>query len=386
MACARSVCCHSYVRGKREEALVSEPKRKAMLYRVAFKSANLIKMSLMTAAAMSAICLLALVETNTAEAGDSRLHNGKIAFATFSRGIPNIYVMNADGTHQERITNIGDGGAVGPAWSPDGKTIAFVVQRPSTGEMNISVLSADGTLKELQSHSYQSIGPTWSPDGTKLAVSSIPPPTAIRDIYIMDSDGSNPINLTKTREHDEVFPAFSPNGSQICFSRDSQLYVMNADGSNPAPLTVEHLSGRCTWSPDGTKIAFSYQVGDTEEDIYVINADGSGKTNLTRTNTEGERDPDWSPDGTRIAFERGTNEDVDIYTMNPDGSDVAQLTHAHAADVAPDWQPLPKTTPPKSSSGTVHPPDTGGPSLLLVASVLLFSGGVMFYAGLKRRV
>jgi Tol biopolymer transport system component len=394
MACAGSVCCHSYVQGGREETWVSGAIREQIFYRVALNSANRLKMSLVMAAAILAICLLVLVETmNTAGAGDSRLHKGKIAFTSHSRGTPNIYVMNADGTRQKRITDIGDGGALEPAWSPCGKTIAVVIPRPSTGEMNISVLSADGTLRELQSHSSQSVNPTWSPNGTKLAVSSVAPQSAIRDIYIMDSDGSNPISLTKTPEHDEVFPAFSPNGSQICFSRDSRLYVMNADGSDLTPLTDEHLSGQCDWSPDGTKIAFSYQVGDAEEDIYkaedniyVINADGSGQTNLTRTNTEGERDPNWSPDGTRIAFVRGTNEDVDIYTMNPDGSDVAQLTHSHAKDIDPDWQPQPRPTHEKSRRVTVHPPDTGGTSLFLVASALLFSVGVLFNAAVKRRM
>jgi hypothetical protein len=117
-----------------------------------------------------------------------------------------------------------------------------------------------------------------------------------------------------------------------------------------------------------------------------MNADGSGQTNLTRTNTESEREPDWSPDGTRIAFERGWNEDVDIYTMNADGSDVAQLTHSRATDIAPDWQPVPRPTHEKSRSVTVHPPDTGGPSLLLVASVLLISVGVLLFAVVKRRM
>jgi TolB protein len=355
-----------------------------MSCRVTFRSTNFLKMSLVTTAAVLAICLLALFETtNTAEA-NSLPQNGKIAFTSYGRGIPNIYVMNADGTRQKRITDI-DGGALEPAWSPGGKMIAFVISRQRIGEMIISVLSADGTLRVLQSHSSQSMNPTWSPNGTKLAVSSVAPPSALRDIYIMDSDGSNPINLTKTSEHDEMFPAFSPNGSQICFSRDSGIYVMNADGSDPTPLVDEHLGG-CDWSPDGTKIAFTnQQVGGTEE-IYVINADGSGETNLTRTNTESERDPDWSPDGTRIAFERGPNEDVDIYTMNPDGSDVAQLTHSHAADIDPDWQPLPRPTHEKSHSATVHPPDTGGPSLLLVASALLCSVGNLLYAVVRRRM
>jgi dipeptidyl aminopeptidase/acylaminoacyl peptidase len=146
------------------------------LHRVGFRGANLLKMSLVTTAATLAICLLALAETtNTVEAKDSLPQNGKIAFTSYSRGIPNVYVMNADGTRQKRITDIGDGGAVEPAWSPDGKMIAFVISRQSIGEMNIAVLSADGTLRELQSHSSQSVNPTWSPNGAKLAVSIAQP-------------------------------------------------------------------------------------------------------------------------------------------------------------------------------------------------------------------
>jgi hypothetical protein len=68
--------------------------------------------------------------------------------------------------------------------------------------------------------------------------------------------------------------------------------------------------------------------------------------------------------------------------MDTDGSDVAQLTNLPGDEHTPDWQPL----TPKSRTMTVHQPDTGGPSLLLVAIALLFSGGVMFYAGLKRRM
>ena len=95
--------------------------------------------------------------------------------------------------------------------------------------------------------------------------------------------------------------------------------------------------------------------------------------------------PHWSPDGTRITFASDRDGDFDIYTMDADGSDVAQVTtNSDADDIDPDWQPLPRPTSPKSRSATVHPPDTGGPSLLLLASVLLFSGGVVLFAVVKR--
>jgi hypothetical protein len=126
--------------------------------------------------------------------------------------------------------------------------------------------------------------------------------------------------------------------------------------------------------------------------VYVINADGSGRTNLTtRSESDTEifdADPDWSPEGTRITFlsNRGGSPSAGVYTVNSDDSDVAQVTHAgRGEDITPAWQPLPEDTPPKNRGATVHPPDTGGPSLILVASALLFCGCVIFYAGVNRR-
>jgi dipeptidyl aminopeptidase/acylaminoacyl peptidase len=113
-----------------------------------------------------------------------------------------------------------------------------------------------------------------------------------------------------------------------------------------------------------------------DEEVYVINADGSGRTNLTK-NSAADVAPTWSPDGKKITFMSDRDGDFDIYTMDADGSDVAQVTNLPGDDDSPDWQPLPRT---------VHQPDTGGLSLMMVASALLFSGGVMFYAGLKRRM
>jgi hypothetical protein len=66
--------------------------------------------------------------------------------------------------------------------------------------------------------------------------------------------------------------------------------------------------------------------------------------------------------------------------MDADGSDVTQVTNLPGYELYPDWQPL----TPKSRSLAVHPPYTGGPSLLLVASALLISGGTLLYAGLRR--
>jgi dipeptidyl aminopeptidase/acylaminoacyl peptidase len=160
---------------------------------------------------------------------------------------------------------------------------------------------------------------------------------------------------------------------------------MDVNRSEPTLLFEEDTPGTCDWPPDGKKIVFDsnneYPKARKAE-VYIINADGSGLTKLT-SNSAADTRPAWSPDGTKIVFSSDRDGgDYDLYTMDADGSDVAQLTNLPGGAYTPDWQPL----TPKSRSMMVHPPDTGGPSLLLVASALLFSGGVLLYAMVKPRM
>jgi TolB protein len=300
------------------------------LYRVVFEGANLIKISLVMAAAMLAICLLTLVETtNTAEAEDSLPENGKIAFHSIAlhSGEGKIYTVEPDGSNLKQLT-----GGTYPTWSPDGTEI--LVAEPDGAP--VSVVSADGpnvgTFHTIgEAFTYDS---TWFPDGTKLAFSGAAHTHGSTDIFMMDLDGSDQTNLTKTPRPSEHFPAFSPNGSQICFSRESaghdvdSIYVMDADGSDPTLLLETESPEFCDWSPAGKKIALSTFINPAEGDreVYVIKPDGSGGTALTR-NSALDDNPAWSPDGTKITFASDRDGDLDFYTMDADGSDVAQVTN-----------------------------------------------------------
>ncbi len=165
---------------------------------------------------------------------------------------------------------------------------------------------------------------------------------------------------------------------------------MDADGSNPTLLYEDASLGECDWSPDGKKIVFGTNSYSGEKktsrkaEVYIINADGSGRTALT-SNSAADVEPDWSPDGKKITFssDRDGVGNYDIYTMDADGSDVAKVTLKSVSfNTQPDWLPR----PPKSDSETVRPPDTGGPSLLWVASAIFFSGGSLLYAVVRRRM
>jgi TolB protein len=181
-----------------------------------------------------------------------------------------------------------------------------------------------------------------------------------QDLYAINSDGTGQTKLVDP-DTEVRFPAWSPDASKIAFSRNVfpvqnlEIFVANADGTNVVRLTNAgnapsgtNTNYGATWSPDGAKIAFtSSRSGNS--DIWVMNADGSNPVNLTANSPLFDFDPAWSPDGTKIAFgsqrdASSTTGDVargfDIYTMNPDGSNVTRLTNNQVPDFSPSWSPL----------------------------------------------
>ncbi len=282
--------------------------------------------------------------------------NGKIAFTT---DFASIYVMNADGTGQTRLTNNPPDPASdhAPAWSPDGAKIAFYSDRD--GNPEVYVMNADGTgLTRLTNNPATDAGPAWSPDGMKIAFYTNR--DGNDEIYVMNADGTGPTRLTNNPASD-AHPAWSPDGTKIAFRTnrdgDHEIYVMNADGTGPARLTnALGQDAFPAWSPDGSRIAFA-PSRDSNNEIYVMNADGTGQTNLTN-NSGHDGAPAWSPDGTKIAFHTrrdGRPINNEIYVMNTDGTGLTRLTfNGNWSDTFPDWQPLVATPTPTPGPAALH--------------------------------
>ncbi len=268
----------------------------------------------------------------------------RIVFPSARDGNEEIYVMDADGSNQIRLTNnpaLDDS----PVWSPDGRKLAFRSERGGNSDIYLmDPVDTDGdgngdNLVRLTTRSSIEHSPTWSPDGRKIAFNSN------RDgnweVYVMDADGSNPARLTNNPATDEE-PAWSPDGNKIAFPSDRggnrEIWVMGADGSNPTNLTNHPAwDDLPAWSPDASKLTF-FSNRDGNPEIYVMNADGSNQTRLTISPAV-EYDSAWSRDGSKIAFDSNRTGNFEVWVMNADGSNPVNLTNNPALDASPDWSP-----------------------------------------------
>ena len=245
----------------------------------------------------------------------------------------NIVIFNTVTGITREVTS--DGRSIEPAWSPDGKRIAFV--RYSVSEENgIYVMNADGTgVTRVTGPGFDS--PTWSPQGDALAFSGSPPSSCpgvqyCGAIYVQ---GLNEGSVMRRVAASGFMPAWSPDGSRIAFVGYSlineedhySLRLVNPDGSGLKEIAQAGwvYSDRPTWSPDGTRIAFSINGH-----IYVVHTDGTGQTQLTTS--QGVRlGLAWSPDGTRIAYAYGGT----IMEVSVHGGEPTPLTLGYS----PSWRP-----------------------------------------------
>ncbi len=179
-----------------------------------------------------------------------------------------IFSMNAEGLHLRKLTSHDAGAAdTGPTWSPDGGQIAFASDR-NGGMPEIYVMRANGRRERRLTHNPEiDADPAWSPDGTTIAYTTCCT-NGTTDIGLMNADGSGKVGLTSSPDWVESEPAWSPDGTKIAFTAfpegggNVDVFVIDASGGNRRRLTdVRRPDLAPTWEPHPT-CTIAGTVGD----------------------------------------------------------------------------------------------------------------------------
>jgi Tol biopolymer transport system component len=228
----------------------------------------------------------------------------RIAYVRSEATGSTIWVMNADGSGQRRLTS-GDDREVWPQWSADGRRLAYMVWddaacTPVSGSgcavTDVWTVDADGSgQRKVLDSAFQ---PRWSPDGSKLLYQRYDSNLATLGVYVARSDGTGVRQLVRATlwGSDRAPPAWSPTGRTIVYGVGMgavRLHLLSFDGRRRRVLAVGSSPG---WSHDGSRIAFTRKTG-----VWVVRTRGGKPAFLVSEPHQHGIALAWSRDG-RLAY------------------------------------------------------------------------------------
>ena len=216
-----------------------------------------------------------------------------------------IWQMDGDGFGARALTPDGQT-SLSPAWSPDGRKMAFTKLVQGRGGVFLETL-ATGEVSELPgTETGLNITPMFAPDGQSVVYARSDEKGT--DIYVAGLGNRSPQRLTAGKFADNLSPTYSPDGRRIAFvstrAGPPQLYVMGADGTEqelfaPFDFGVTGPSYAPEWSPDGSSVVFHREVSGTPQ-IFVLTVAGRKLRQITSTGRN--EDATWAPDGRHLCF------------------------------------------------------------------------------------
>jgi Tol biopolymer transport system component len=258
-----------------------------------------------------------------------------------------LYSINSDGTGLRLLSAIPGGTQTAPSWSPDGSRLLFTAT--SLGfDTQIFLMNADGSGSAPWLDVFGAAA--WSPDVGLVALSVLSEDGDVMDIATVPFDHPDPNTMQVLASASSMSrPTWSPDGRRLAFVSglripdegtflDMEVLDMSTGERETLPLGLAGLDAP-KWSPDGQWLLFAGALERfTPRDLYLVHPSGTGLTQLTDT-PDDEISPTWSPDGTRIAFSTNRDGNYEIYVMQADGTQPVRLTNHPAFDDGPAWRP-----------------------------------------------
>jgi Lysyl oxidase/WD40-like Beta Propeller Repeat len=205
---------------------------------------------------------------------------------------------------------------------------AFTRTEIAGGGLFVRQSGGGGTRTRLLAR--RASAPAWSPDGRRLAYVARAA-GGQQDLYVEDADGRNRARLTRT-PGSEASGVWSPDGRRLVVERAGRLHVIGADGRGERLLTT---GSEPDWSPRSKRIAFVARR-DGSDDLFAVEENGRGFCRLT-TSPAVESEPAWSPDGRRIAFVALDAGSSDLYVLDVRTLSILRLTQDLFAERSPTW-------------------------------------------------
>ena len=298
--------------------------------------------------------------------------NGDIAFESDQRTAPgneDVYFTHPDGTGLTAFAGNSTAFDGEPSYSPDGSQIAFSSNR--TGTADIYIANVDGSSLRQLTHGAGASYPAWSPDGQTIAYTAASPTGPDRGIWTVRADGTGSATFlgssTPGANIIDFGPRWSPDGRFIVFTEGGALIghtVWNVDVATHDVTELRSVDALDpSYSPANDKIVFASAFGGGVQQIWTMNTDGSNPAQLTTADTSyGLFYPSYSPDGTKIVYSQqddGTSSYL-LHTIDADGThDSGPLNYGiHGnADDFPVWGSAPPSTVTSltaSISGATH--------------------------------